>query len=86
MTWRAEVTTSWTGTGASTDDANRPQLGDDYALLKREDITGQPSANLQPDPNLYNVLVEVEESVLDAINADPDYLVLWQELIPEDVL
>ena len=85
MTWRAEITTTWTGTGAQDDD-NRPQLGDDYALRKWEDVTGQPSANLRPDPNLYVVRVECEEAVLDAIEADADYLVLWSEEIAEEVV
>ena len=76
--WTAEIATAWTGAGAE-NDPNRPALGDAYALKKWEDVTGQPSANLQPDPNLYVVRVECEASVLDAIEADGDYLVLIAE-------
>ena len=83
--YRAEVATTWTGTGAE-DDANRPKLGDDYALKKFEDCTGQPSENLRPDPNLYVVRVECEEAVLAEIEDSPDYLVLWSEEIAEEVI
>ena len=74
----AQITTNWTGSGKE-DDANRPQIGDEYKLAKWEDVTGQPSKNLAPDPNLYVVRIECEGEVLDAIEADGKYMVLWCE-------
>ena len=79
--WRIEVVSSWTENGGYA-----PLLREDHGILNQSDITAQPSVNLMPDPNLYNVLVECTEAVLDAINADSAYLVLWQELIPEDII
>ena len=84
--WRGELLTSWTGTGASTDDSNRPTLGDAFAIYKFEDRTGQPSANLHPAPNVYTVYFECEADVLDLIEADSDYYVEWAEPIPEEVV
>ena len=81
--WRAEVLTGWTGSGAE-DDANRPRIGDAYALAKWQDVTGQPPANIAPDPNQYVVLVECEADVLADIEADGEYLVLWSEEVVED--
>jgi hypothetical protein len=78
-----ECMTQWKGDGTQ-DNANRPTIGDDYAVKKWQDHTGQPSANLQPDPNLYIVYVECEADVLDAIEADGNYFVLWSEEIVED--
>ena len=77
--WRAEIMTPWIGTGASTD-ANRPKLSDDY-VIGFEDVTGQPTGNLHPAPNLYIVQVECDAAMLNAIEADADYLVLWSEEI-----
>ncbi|KKL83460.1 hypothetical protein LCGC14_1974480 [marine sediment metagenome] len=76
--WEAEIVTPWIGAGID-NDPNRPQLGDDYAIKRWEDTTGQLSANLHPDPSIYIVKVLVEAAVLDAIEADNNYQVLWAE-------
>jgi len=86
MTWSAGVLTAWTGSATSLADAHRPQLLDDYDILRFEDITRQDAQNLQPDPNLYLIQVECEADVLGAIEADADYLVLWSEEIAEEML
>ena len=82
---RAEVVTDWIGTGAQ-EDSNRPSLGDAFTLSKWEDITGQPAANIRPDPNAYVVYTEAETAVMDAIAADPNHVILegTREVIPED--
>jgi len=79
---QAEVLTKWIGTGAQ-DDANRPAIGDEFAIHKYEDTTGQPSASLYPDPNLFVAKIECEEAVLAQIAASPDYVILWSEEIVE---
>lgn len=79
---RAEIITPWIGSGTSAD-PNRPQLPSDHAITSFEDRTGQPSENLQPDPNLFVVLAEMTDAVLASIEADSTYEVLWSEMIPE---
>jgi len=73
-----QVMTAWTGTGTE-EDSNRPLVADTYAIQKWTDVTGQPAQNLQPDPNLYTIEAEAEESVVNAIEADNDYFVVWSE-------
>lgn len=80
--WEAEIVTAW---GYKPSGANKAQLALAYPLLC-QDITGQPSTNLQPDPNLLSVYVECEASVLDAISADGDFHILWQEEIIDDAI
>ena len=76
---KAEALTKWIGIGNGTEDANRPQIADDHAVIKCEDVTGQPSENLQPDPNLYIVEITCDQATLDAIKADSNFMVLWHE-------
>jgi hypothetical protein len=80
MTWTADIITPFTGDG-SEDNANRPQLGDDYATIRWSDITGTPSAQLTPSPNMYVLRAEVTEAVLSDIESDGVYLVLSSEEI-----
>ena len=79
---KAAIVTPWVGVGAK-EDSNRPQLADDHVIAKWEDITGQPSAGLPLDQNIYIVLAELQPSVLDQIEADSAYFVLWSEDMPE---
>ena len=81
--YEAEVTTPWTGTGTM-EDSNRPLIGDTYSLKKWEDTTGQPAENLQPDPNIYIIKIQCTEEVLNQIEADENYTVLWSEEVQED--
>lgn len=76
---RARVLTSWTGDGVTQETATRPALLADYALESCTDVTGQPAENLQPDPNLFAVEIVCDDAVLEAIDADSTYLVLWDE-------
>ena len=76
----AEISTQWVGTGAD-EDSNRPRLGDDYDINKWEDVTGQPSENLRPEPNNYVVKVEAETYVMDQIASDSNYYIYWREQV-----
>ncbi len=78
--WTADIVTPFIGDGTE-GNANRPQLGDDYATIRWSDITGTPSANLAPSPNLYILRAEVTEAVLGDIESDGVYLVLSSEEI-----
>ena len=84
--WRAEILTDWIGDGLSLATGNRPHVANAYALARYEDVTGQPSANLQPDPNQFIVRIECEVDVLEAIESDNDYLVLWSEEVVDDAI
>jgi hypothetical protein len=76
---RVQVLTVWVGSGVSTEDARRPKLGDDYPLRAWQDVTGQPAANLPPDPPLYLVEVVCADAVFAELQAAPDYAdgILW---------
>lgn len=45
------------------------------------DITGQPDANIMPDPNLFVVRGRISEAQLDELEADARYVVLNSEAI-----
>ena len=77
---RAEIITPWAGSGAE-QDPNRPRLFSDHVVSKWEDVTGQSSANIPPESNMYIVLAECEESVMAQIETDNAYQVLWSEEI-----
>ena len=80
----AEIITPWVShlDDPSPMPSNHPKLADDYTLAGWEDVTGQPSGNIIPDPNLCIVKVRCEQAILTAIEADPDYEVLWSEEEP----
>ncbi len=65
--------------------------GDTYVLSiiqegvrKWSDITGTPSINLLPDPNLNVMQIECDDTVLAAIESDPVYFILSSEAINEN--
>ena len=76
--WQAEVVGSWV---VDPDGQRSKKLSRDYAGCTISDVTGQSAANLLPDPNLVSILVECEADVLDAIEKDGNYQVLWSEEI-----
>lgn len=76
---KAQVLTGWAGDGLTTATAYKPIITNDYTIRKYTDVTGQDSANLPPDPNLYIIEVEADESVITAIEADNNYQVLFSE-------
>lgn len=58
---------------------DHPKLEDDHQLISWTDVTGQPVQNISPEPNEYTVEIICTEAVLDAIEADAQYEVLWSE-------
>ena len=81
MPWRIEIITPFIGYDGTEGSSNRPQMGDDYAFIKWEDITGTPSASLTPAPNMYVIKAEVTADVLDDIENDSVYHILSAEEI-----
>ncbi len=75
---KAEILSPWIGTG-SIADPNRPRVADDHPLISWTDTTGQPAQNLTPVPNLFVIEVEATAALITAIEADPNYEVLWSE-------
>lgn len=77
----AQILTPWVGTGVAPADTRRPKLADDYpAIQSWTDATGQPAADLIPDPNAYVIEATLDDTVLAQIEADPSYgqgAVLW---------
>lgn len=82
---KAEITTPWTGTGTMKD-PNRPLLPDIFTIKSWTDTTGQPAENLQPDPNIFIIEVVCEQAVLNAIELDDRFAVLWDEEIIEEMM
>ncbi|MGB8648862.1 MAG: hypothetical protein WCF84_26735 [Anaerolineae bacterium] len=85
---RLQVLSPWVGTGTDADplhpldtpaDPFRAQISDDYTLVSRVDVTGQPRSSLIPAPNVFVVEVVCDDTVAAAIDADPKYAVLWSE-------
>ncbi len=75
---RARILTPWAGTGTLTD-PYRPTLAGAYALRTCLDVTGQPGASVVPSPNAYAVEVVCTDAVLQQIEGDGTYAVLWSE-------
>lgn len=77
---KARVITPWIGKGETLPslDSYRPMLMDNFQV-KWVDVTRQPAINLSPDPNLYIIEVSAEAEVLDAIDEDDNYEILWRE-------
>lgn len=81
---RARVETPYAGTGTQVD-PYRPRLLDEYPVQSCVDLTGQPSAELVPNPNLYVVEVTCDEATLAAIQADSRYTVVSSEVGEREV-
>jgi len=80
---RCEVITSWTLVSGR----NVAQvIGDHPAAAPGSwtDSTGQ--ANVPPAPNTAIFYGEVDDATLTALQADGNYLVLWAEVIPNEVM
>ena len=77
----------WQGDGASEATAFSPQITTDHpTIAKYEDVTAQPSENLSPNPNLFACKIECDDVTLTAIEADPNYYVVYADVIPEDII
>ena len=84
MIEQTEILTPW---GIDSDDgANIPQVvldylydGDGRAIPNTayQDTTGQQ--NVQPDPNVTLATIVAPTAIIDAIDADADYSVVWRE-------
>ena len=79
----AEVMTPWIGDGTPGVNPRRPLLKDTFGLMNWRDVTGQPSADLPPDPNLYVVKIQCSEAVLDSIALDDRFLIIWSSDAPD---
>lgn len=78
MTKVAAVLTPFVGSGAE-EDEYYPQLANDFALISWKDVTGIEAANIIPATNTYQVEIVCTDPVLEAIEADNTYFVIWSE-------
>ena len=82
----ADFATAWIGDGTESN-PNTPSFSSATGLsYKYEDITGQPTSNLHPEPNVFICKVTAEESVLDALDELPNTSELpgTREIIQEE--
>jgi hypothetical protein len=79
---RIRVFTEWTGTGTEAD-PNRPAIADAFPISSFSDMTGQPSANIRPSPNLFVAEIVCTEAVFAQIQASASYgdAILYDETI-----
>lgn len=75
----AQIVTPFSGDGLTTETAYRPTVADIYSFAKWTDVTGLPTSEIIPGPNLYVIEAEMNAAILAAIEADPNYYVLWSE-------
>lgn len=75
----AQILTAFSGDGLTTETAYHPAVADAYMLTKWTDITGLSSSEIIPGPNLYVVEAQMDAAILAALEADPNYYVLWSE-------
>ena len=79
---RANVVMGWSVVGEGEDLRTKGALMSDHPNIYRQrNITGQEPYT---DPNACIFLIEAEPAVMDAIDADDNYVILWREEIPED--
>lgn len=78
---RFEVLTPWAEEVDEGGTFRYPLITSVFSLSKWQDITGQESANIPPEPNLVSLLAEADETVLDQIEADERFLVMWEEYL-----
>ncbi len=75
----AHVLTPWT---QDEEGGNHPLIDEVLAGHKGwswTDVTGQPTANLNPDPNLYVIELTCDAETLAAVEADGRFYVIWSE-------
>jgi len=58
---------------------NRPPCPTTTRSLRGSTSPAQPVSSLQPSPNLYTIEVLCDDAALAAVQADPNYQVLWSE-------
>ena len=81
---RASISTPWIGDGSSSNTFS-PLLPTQHQILSYTDDTGQPSSSLDPNPNMYSIVVTCTQAVLDGIEADNTYYVNWSTVIPDSI-
>lgn len=73
----SQILTGWTGNGYTV--PYHPQLSDDYVLSSWQDVTGQSASEIVPEVNLFIIEAVCDIGVLEAIENDQNYQVIWSE-------
>lgn len=78
MRVRAEVLTGWTLVEDPVDGSElHPAVAWEYGIRDFTDTTGQLLVPTAPD--LFTLVLETEDTVLEQIRQDPDFFILWEE-------
>lgn len=77
MATRAAIVTPWVQRPGE----NAPAFDSDYTYDTWSDVTGQDVRNIAPVPNEFTIVAEMPDDVFAVLAADPDYEVLWSEVI-----
>ena len=80
--WVCNVISAWGKDG----EGNVPQVLIDHPLVTGEsysDVTGQAGPSIPLDPNMNVVWMRRTAANLEAIEADPAYIVIWSEEEPD---
>lgn len=77
--WQGELISAWGKQG----NIRVPQIALDYAGLRTSDTVSQESRRIPPDPNVVMVWFECEGAVLDEIEKNNAYTVLWSEEVAD---
>ncbi len=80
MTRLAAILTPYSGDGKSQASGFRPTVVDFYPLRAWRDVTGAPTENLLPQVNALVIEAAMDEATLAEIEADPAFIVLWEEV------
>ena len=79
---RAAVVTPWVGAGTESN-PNRPAVADAHTVSSWADATGQPAELIPLGLLPYTIEAEADDAVLDQIEADPAFALLWRGSPPD---
>jgi len=74
---KACILTPWSGSGSEQEPLHPLVLQMLQGAWSFRDVTRQPIENLIPDPNLFAIEIDAEESDLEAIEKDPRFWIIW---------
>jgi hypothetical protein len=78
MPTQATVLTPWAGKGTESE-PYAPQLPQDYKIKGWKDITQQTAQQLIPAFGLYLIEICADEEVIDQIDKDTRYCIVWAD-------
>ena len=72
------------GPWATGEEGKHGKISDDHDIVYCQDRGSLSSSEIEPEPNMTQWLIKCEQSVLDQIEADPQYeIISSEEITPE---